>query len=145
MPGSILLSGPAGGAKSQLARDLLLEATEPTVQADFQSIVVALLALVRDKDGLYPVRPDFVLPIAEYTRQAVITGATARELSIILTNSDGDPGRRRALLERLGAGATERIVDPGQGVVEKRLQDARGELSSDCSRAVGRWYGRVGR
>ena len=42
MPG-ILISGPAGGAKSQLARGLLREATEPTVQADFQSIVVALL------------------------------------------------------------------------------------------------------
>ena len=105
-------------------------ATEPTVQADFQSIVVALLALVRDKDGLYPVRPDFVLPIAEYVRLAAIRGAQAREIFTIITNSDGDPGRRRALLERLGAGATERIVDPGQAVVEARLSDARGELSS---------------
>ena len=143
MPG-ILISGPAGGAKSQLARGLLREATEPTVQADFQSIVVALLALVRDKDGLYPVRPDFVLPIAEYTRQGGHHRSDRPGNKIIATNSDGDPGRRRALLERLGAGATERIVDPGQAVVEARLSDARGELSSDCSRAVGRWYGRVG-
>ena len=145
MPGILLISGPAGGGKSQLARGLLREATEPTVAADFQSIVVALLLLERGTDGKYPVRPDFVLPIAEYTRRAIVSGATAREISIIATNSDGDPGRRRALLERLGPGATERIVDPGQAVVEARLSDARGELSSDCSRAVGRWYGRVGR
>ena len=46
MPG-ILLSGPAGGGKSQLSRDLIREATEPAIQADFQSIVVALLGLVR--------------------------------------------------------------------------------------------------
>ena len=113
---------------------------------DFQSIVVALLLLERGTDGKYPVRPDFVLPIAEYTRRAVITGATAREISIVLTNSDGDPGRRRSLLERLGPGATERIVDPGQAVVEARLSDAEtGELSNECGRAVNRWYGRVGR
>ena len=111
---NVLISGPAGGGKSQTARDLLREATEPTVQADFQSIVVALLALVRLPDGRYPVRPDFVLPLAEYVRQAVITGATQRGLSVVATNSDGDPARRRALLDRLGPGATERIVDLGE-------------------------------
>ena len=43
MPG-ILLSGPAGGGKSQAARDLLRAASEPTVAADFQAIVAALAA-----------------------------------------------------------------------------------------------------
>ena len=112
-----------------LPADLLRESTEPTVAADFQSIVVALLLLERGTDGNYPVRPDFVLPIAEYTRRAVITGATAREISIVLTNSDGDPGRRRSLLERLGPGAAERIVDPGQAVVEARLVGPRKRAS----------------
>ena len=51
---SILISGPAGSAKSQLARDLLREATEPTVAADFQSIVAALLLQERGPDGKYP-------------------------------------------------------------------------------------------
>ena len=146
MPG-ILLSGPAGGGKSQLVRDLLRKATVPTVAADFQSLVVALLLLEREPaTGLYPVRPEWVLPLAEYARQAIITGATAREISIITTNSDGDPARRRSLLARLGPGATERIVDPGIDVVEARLADSgTGELSNECGRAINRWYGGVGR
>ena len=44
---SILLSGPAGGAKSQVAIELIKNATGPTIAADFQSIVVALLQLQR--------------------------------------------------------------------------------------------------
>ena len=146
MPG-ILLSGPAGGGKSQLVRDLLRKATVPTVAADFQSLVVALLLLEREPaTGLYPVRPEWVLPLAEYARQAIITGATAREISVITTNSDGNPERRRSLLARLGPGATERIVDPGIDVVEARLADSgTGELSNECGRAINRWYGRVGR
>ena len=143
---SILLSGPAGSAKSQEAKRLLSEATEPTVQADFQSIVVALLGLVRGPGGRYPVRPSWVLPITEFTRQAVISGANSRGLSIVATTSDGSPERRRALLDRLGPAATERIIDPGEAVVRARLADEdTGELSGECSRAVARWYGRVGK
>ena len=145
MPG-ILISGPAGGGKSQLARDLLREATEPTVQADFQSIVVALLGLSRGPDGKFPLRPTWVLPLAEYVRQAVITGAQAREISVVATNSDGNPARRAALLERLGEGATERIIDPGEATVRARLADPiTGVLSDDCEKAIGRWYTRLKR
>ena len=145
MPG-ILLSGPAGAAKSAQARRLLREATEPTVQADFQSIVVALLGLARGPDGTFPLRPTWVLPLAEYVRQAIITGATAREISIIITNSDGAPLRRAALLDRLGAGATERIIDPGESVVRARLSDPiTSALSPECEKAIARWFGRVGR
>ena len=140
---SILLSGPAGAGKSQVAGDLLREATEPTVLADFTAIAVALLGLERGRGGLYPVRPDWVLPITEYTKQAVISGANSRGLTIIATTSDGSPERRKALLERLGPGAREEIVDPGQSVVRARLSDPiTGELSGECENAIARWYSR---
>ena len=141
---SILLSGPAGSGKSAIARGLLAGATVPTVAADFQSLVVALLLLERGADGLYPVRPDWVLPLTEYVRRAVVTGAVNREVEVIATNSDGDPERRRFLLERLGPGATERIVDPGRAVVSARLSDPEsGELSAECDGAISRWYSRA--
>ena len=158
MPNNILLSGPAAGGKSQLSRDLIREATAPTVQADFQSVVVALLGLERSADGSYPVRPEWILGLAEAVRQSIVDLATAREISIVLTNSDGSPARRAALLERLGpgpgggapeadgGGAAERIIDPGEAAVRARLTDPKtGVLSADCEKAIARWFGRVGR
>ena len=142
----ILLSGPAGGGKSQLARELLRQSNEPWIAADFQAIVAALLLQERGPDGKYPLRPDYVLPLAEYVRQSIISGANTRELNTVTTNSDGDPARRAYLLSLLGAGATERIVDPGRDVVIARLADTvSGELSDDCGKAIGRWFERVNR
>ena len=146
MPNNILLSGPAGGGKSQLARDLLREATEPTVQADFQSVVVALLGLERRADGSYPVRPEWILGLAEAVRQSIVDLATAREISIVLTSSDGDQGRRHMLLERLGPGSTERVITTPEAVVRARLSDPiSGVLSDECEKAIRRWFGRAGR
>ena len=143
---NILLSGPAGGGKSGLARELLRASTEPTVAADFQAIVAALLLQERGPDGRYPLRPDYVLPLAEYVRRSILSGANTRDLNIVATNSDGDPARRTYLLSLLGEGATERIVDPGRDVVIARLADTvTGELSDDCGKAIGRWFERVNR
>ena len=143
---NILIAGPAGANKSEVARDLLRESNEPAVLADFTSLAVALLGLERGRGGKYPVRPDWVLPVVEFTRQSVITGANSRGLRIIATTSDGSPERRKALLSRLGAGgagATEVLVDPGIEVVSARLSDpVTGELSGECSRAIQRWYSR---
>ena len=140
----VLLSGPAGAGKSQLARRLRDEATEPTVLADFQSLYAAVSGDMRGPDGRYPLRDDRLLPTVEYMRRALLTAATNRDLNVIATNSDGDPDRRAFLLSQLGEGAEERIVDPGREVVVARLADPEtGELSGECDAAIGRWYSRV--
>lgn len=141
---SILLSGPAGAAKSDLARRLLVEHPELAVIADFQLVYRALTDVARGRDGRYPLRDERLLPITEYVRRAIITGATARDIDVIATNSDGDPARRAFLLEQLGSGAKERIVDPGRTVVSARLSDPQtGDLSDECDAAIDRWYGTV--
>lgn len=144
MPG-LLISGPAGAGKSAIAREVIAAHPGPAVVADFQSLVVAMLQLQRGADGRYPVRPDWILPLTEYVRRAVVTGAVNRDIFVVATNSDGSPERRKFLQERLGAGATERIFDPGRSVVAARLADpATDELSDECDAAIGRWYGRRG-
>ena len=144
---SVLISGPAGAGKSQEAKRRRDAATAPTVVADFQSIVAALLAQTRGPDGKFPPRPEWILPLAEYTRRAIIAGAKARQIDVIATNSDGDPGRRRFLLDILGPDdAEEIVVDPGETEVSQRLIDQRTKrVSVECKRAIGRWYGRMGR
>ena len=140
---NLLLSGPAGAAKSALARRLLADRPDLRVAVDFQAIVAALLLLERDRDGRYPDRPDWILPLAEYVRRAAITGAVQRDLGLIATNSDGDQDRRQFLLAKLGEGATEQIVDPGEEIVRARLADPMdGALSPECDGAIRRWYGR---
>ena len=146
MADSILLSGPAGSGKSQAARKLLAEASGPTVAADFQSIVAALLLQERGPDGKFPARPDWVLPMAEYLRRVVLTEARERGIPVVATNSDGSPDRRKFLLGKLGPQAREKVLDPGEEIAKSRLADPQtGELSEDCTKAVGRWYGRIKR
>ena len=141
---SILLSGPAGANKSAIARQIIAEHPGLMVAADFQSIVVALLLLQRQPDGRYPIRPEAVLPLAEYIRRSIITAATAREIDVVATNSDGDAARRAFLLNTLGPTATERVEDPGRQVVTARLSDpTTGDLSPECEQAVSRWYERL--
>ena len=143
---SILISGPAGANKSALARRLLREANEATVAADFQSIYAALALVERDPSGRYPLRDERLLPLVEYVRQSILRGALAQELDIIVTSSDGDPKRRAFLLSKLGPGAVERIIDPGEAVVSARLSDPEsGLLSDECGQAIQRWYSRVAR
>lgn len=138
---NLLISGPAGAAKSALARQELEAADGPMVAADFQAIVAALLLLQRGPDGRYPIRPEWVLPIAEYTRRAVISGAVGRGLGLVVTNSDGEIDRRQFLLSQMGEGATERVIDPGREIVTARLSDPMdGAISPECEGAINRWY-----
>ena len=137
---NLLISGPAGAGKSQVAKERLEEMPAPTVVADFQSIVVSLLQQERGPDGKFPERPEWILPLAEHIRREVIDAARARQISVIATNSDGSPERRRFLLERLGPGSIEQVVDPGEQVCRARLSGRTGQLSRACEGAIRRWY-----
>ena len=140
----ILLSGPAGAGKSALARRLWQENPGLSAIVDFQSFYAAISGDRRGPDGRFPLRDPRLLPLTEYIRRAAITGAISREVYVIMTNSDGDPERRGVLLGLLGAGAVERIVDPGRPIVEARLSAPEtGELSDECGQAIDRWYGRL--
>ena len=128
-----------------MAREEMERSIVPAVVIDFQAIYASLLLLDRDDDGRYPQREgrhSHLLPLAEYVRRSAITAAANRELFPIVTNSDGDLLRRRTLLDLLGPGATETIVDPGRPVVVTRLSES-GSLTKQCAEAIDRWYGRL--
>ena len=145
---NLLLSGPAGGGKTQEARRILEAASEPTVAADFQSLLSALTLLERQSDGRYPPRREsqasWLLPLTEYVRMTIIGAAQERGVDVVATNSDGSPSRRALLISRLGPGAVERVIDPGVDIVRARLSSVDGTLSEQCREAIQRWHGRIG-
>ena len=147
MPGSILLSGPAGGGKSQRARELLAESPEPAIIVDFQQTYAQILAIERDPEtGRYPERKEsdsFAIPLTTEIRLGMLAAAKAQQVAVIMTNSDGDLGRRQRLLGLMPDGATEQVIDPGEAVVRARLTNRQGLLSDQCKAAVMRWYGRI--
>lgn len=143
---SVLISGPAGSSKSALARQILADNPALAIAADFQSIYAALALVERDPSGRYPPRDPRLLPIVEFVRRVLLTQGLERGFDVVATNSDGDPARRAFLVSQLGAGAVERVVDPGIEVVTARLADPlTGELAEECGEAIQRWYGRVAR
>ena len=141
----LLISGPAGAGKSSAALDALAFHSGPGVIVDFQTIYAALLLIERDSSGRYPERNPahvYILPTVEFVRRAAIFAAVDRQMFAIVTNSSGDSGRRRELLGFMGSNASERIIDPGLDVVTERLS-VNGNLSSQCSEAIQRWYGQL--
>ena len=143
---NLLISGPAGSNKTEEARRLLATSSEPTVAADFQSLLAAIMLLERQSDGRYPRRLDsqasWLLPLVEYTRMAVIGAAAARGIGVVTTNSDGSPERRALLLSRLGPGAVERVIDTSRSIVTERLSNPDGTIDEQCVQALDRWYSR---
>ena len=140
-----LISGPAGAGKTQLARQLLDNAATPMVAADFQSLYASLLLIERQADGRYPERLEsqaYALAMAEYLRRVIMSVAAERDIAVITTNSDGSPVRRKTLLDALGTGAVETVVDPGVAVVRSRLA-VNGAVSPQCESAISRWFGRL--
>ena len=84
MPNNVLLSGPAGAAKSQRAIEIRRERQrnyELAIIVDFQSLYAAISGDVRGLDGRYPLRDERLLgTTVEYMRQALITAARNREI-----------------------------------------------------------------
>ena len=119
-------------------------AAVPSVMIDFQDLYATVLGIEREEEnGRYPERlptQSYALPMAEAMRLRAIDVALEMELDVVLTNSSSDQTRRSFLLTRLGAGATETIIDPGIEVVTERLS-VGGILSQQCSQAISRWFG----
>ena len=139
----LLISGPAGAGKSARARQVLEQHPGPAVLAEFQPLYAALLGIERLDSGRYPERLDrdaYAIPLAETTRRQIIAEGQRRGLYVVTTNSNGNPERRSSLLNLLGAGAAEEVIDPGLAVVRDRLA-VDGVLSQQCAEALERWYG----
>lgn len=144
----LLLSGPAGAGKSQIARRRWEDHPGPAVIADFQSLYAAVSGDARGLDGRFPLRDERLLATVEYLRATLIRAAVRRDIYVIATNSDGSQARRAELLALIGGesehrqeGAVEEVVDPGEDVVSARLADqATGVLSAECAQAIARWY-----
>ena len=136
-----IIRGPAGGGKSQE----IAERQRPgEVLIDYTRIYVALAGVERGPDGRYPVREDGdrLLPVVAAIKTYAIREAARRELPGYVTTSDSRPEE----IEKLrAAGATGPVetIDLGEQVVRARLADPKsGQLSAECLKALGRWYGR---
>ena len=141
----ILLQGPAGAGKSQLAA-AMLEAGEVRVLADVTSLWAALSGAVRGPDGRYPVRAndDPALIAARYIQRIAVRRALETGADVAVTTSQrGQEEYWRRWAEDAGTGFRVRTVDPGLDAVTARLAEDSGELSRACQDAIGRWYGEL--
>ena len=140
----IVLQGPAGAGKSQLAAELLA-AGEIDILADVTSLWASLGAKERGADGLYPIRKadDPALHMARYTKEVAARKALEEGHNVaITTSSRGQLRRFSQIASETDSGLDVRTVDPGESVVRDRLADQKGKLSDECKQAISRWYGR---
>ena len=140
----VLIQGPAGGAKSQVAAEML-DAGEVQVLADTTALWVALSGVQRGPDGRYPVRQDDdpALAVALYVQSVAVRRGLEDGADVAVTTSRrGQEGRWRRLADTAGTRLVVRTVDPGEDVVRARLAEPDGKLSDPCAKAIARWYGR---
>ena len=132
---SVLISGPAGAGKTQRAR--FLQQEHGGMVSDFQQTYADLLGIERDPaTGRYPPRrPEdrYIMSIVQEQRRVAVATAQARGMPIYFTNSLGEEGRRRALIQSLGPNAAEETIDPGEPEVVRRLS-VNGRLSASMPR-----------
>ena len=137
-----LIAGPAGSGKSAVAAESLA-AGEIEVLADTTALWVALSGARRGPDGRYPVRDesDPALASALYLQAVAARFALSRGARVgVTTSRRGQESRWAQMAQEAGVEFNVRTVDPGEAVVRARLSDGDGNLSSECERAIGRWY-----
>ena len=128
--------GPAGAGKSQY---IAASIRPGWVVLDFTGLYVALSGVQRGPDGKFPERVagDPLLPMTSAIKAVALSMAVERELDGFVTSSARDDV---PTLERI-TGRLAVVIDPGESVIRARLADAvTGELSSECSAALARWY-----
>lgn len=139
----VLIEGPAGGGKSDLARELL-ESGEVDLLADVTELWAATGGYTRGPDGKYPVRtePDPALSMGRFLQYVAVGFALREGYKILATTSQRDQTEKwQAVANRYNAPLSVRTVDPGREVVEARLRDpVTGELDPECESALSRWY-----
>ena len=139
----VLIEGPAGAGKSQIAAELLA-AGAVSVLSDVTILWAALSGAVRGDDGRYPERDDDdeALSVARYVQAVAVRVALEAGASVAVTTSRRNQEQRwRQLADDVRTGFEVRTVDPGRAVVESRLSGDDGKLSKACEEAINRWYG----
>ena len=137
-----LIQGPAGSGKSAVAAESLA-AGEIEVLADTTALWVALSGVVRGPDGRYPVRDesDPALASALYLQAVAARFALSRGARVgVTTSRRGQESRWAQMAQEAGVEFNVRTVEPPEDVVRARLADDDGNLSSECERALSRWY-----
>ena len=108
---AILVSGPAGGGKSQYAQRLL-DDNPGAVLSDFQAIYVSLTGVTRGIDGTFPLRIRSLLPIVQRVKQQVISDALEDQVALLIaTNSSRDEMVRKRILMHMHAGRIPKDSD----------------------------------
>ena len=139
----ILIEGPAGSGKSQLAA-AMLAAGEIDVQADLTAIWAALRGVERGPDGHFPIRlgddPAIRTGLASYIRAAVVRQGLRDGLNVAVTSGSPDTAVKWSVVaEETGATFQVQTIDPGEATVRERLT-VDGVLPDECEAAIGRWY-----
>ena len=140
----VLIEGPAGGGKSDLAREMR-KAGEVDLIADTTALWAALSGVQRDPaTGKYPVRldDDPALDAARYVQTTAVHHGLREGRNVAVTTSQhGQSPKWGAIASEHGADFRVSTVDPGIDVVTERLADeVTGELSDECNAAIGRWF-----
>ena len=140
-----LIEGPAGSAKSAVVEDKL-RAGEVDVAADLTALWAALRGMRRGPDGRYPIRtgsdPAIRSGLAAYMRRTAVRQGLRSQLKVVVTSGSRHEGQiYSALAQELDVTFERMTLDPGLEIVTRRLSDDEGNLSGECKRALGRWYG----